>query len=226
MSLEAFQKALARLVVDPDFRDAVREGGEPAPELTDRERARLGAIAADAGMDITRTLHKGFRYGKIRSLLPLTCTLLGSKRLAAELGPFWRARPCRGFYYIEEALDFCAHLESRMGSDLRCKYLPEVLAYERTVLEIQAPVVGQAAVGEGAEWTVPFEHDPQVLLRRLAIGKRPRGVSVRKCTLVGHADAAGDLHWRIVAGGRPGSSSRSDRSVVTARVPALLEQAW
>src|SRR6266545_6479460 len=88
----AFQAALARLLVDGDFRDEVRARGEPAldADLTALERRRVVAVASDAGLEITRTLHDGWRLSKALLMLPMTCALLGHERLARELRDFWR----------------------------------------------------------------------------------------------------------------------------------------
>ena len=69
MTALAFQTALARLIVEPDFRDAVRgEGASALPgSLTALEASRLVTIAHDRGLDMNRTLHKGFRLGKAES---------------------------------------------------------------------------------------------------------------------------------------------------------------
>jgi hypothetical protein len=195
MSQGAFQAALARLVADPDFRDAVRSGSAPAfdDDLTELERHRLLFVAGDRGLDITRTLHKGFRYGKLRTLLPLTCTLLGEKILATEIGEFWRSRVCQSFYYIEEALAFCDHLQERMKGGLRRKYLREVLSYERAVLELQS-----ADTPSGTSRQVRFRHDPVLLLASLSSGIEPRGIALRRCMLVGSLSESGEVEWGIV----------------------------
>ena len=71
MSLERFQETMVRLIVDPDYRDRIADGREARDEgLTERETARLRRIAADPGLDINRTLHKGFRLGKLRGPPP------------------------------------------------------------------------------------------------------------------------------------------------------------
>lgn len=87
MTQQTFQAVLARLVVDPTYRDLVRSQGERAlpSDLNELQRQRLIFAAGNKGIDITGTLHKGFRLGKILSMLPLTCALLGNKRLAREV---------------------------------------------------------------------------------------------------------------------------------------------
>jgi hypothetical protein len=175
MTALAFQTALARLIVEPDFRDAVRAEGAvalPGP-LTPLEASRLATIAGDRGLDMNRTLHKGFRLGKLRALLPLTCSLLTPARLAREVAAFWQANPPSSFSFLPEALEFCAFLERRA---LRSVYLAEVLAYERATLELE-----QAQLGPAAPQSVRFRHDPVQLLGTLAAGRRPRRVAERPC---------------------------------------------
>ncbi|MCE9660057.1 MAG: hypothetical protein K8R60_15960 [Burkholderiales bacterium] len=192
MSALAFQTALARLIVEPDFRDAVRAEGPaalPGP-LTALESSRLVTIASDRGIDMNRTLHKGFRLGKLRALLPLTCSLLPPARLAREVAAFWRANPPASFSFLPEALEFCAFLERR---SLRSVYLAEVLAYERATLELE-----RARVGPAPPQSVRFRHDPVRLLGTLAAGRRPRAVPPRTCLLLGSKEGDEPAHWTLV----------------------------
>lgn len=191
MSLAAFQSVLARLILEPEFRDRVREGEAAAlqGELTDGERERLRRIAADPGLDVNRTLHKGFRLGKLRALLPLTCSLLGSRALTREVAAFWAERPPSGFYFLPEALEFCDFLAARR---VRRKYLPEIVAFERAALELQ-----RARFDEPPPQLVHFEHDPAALLAAVAGGRRPRGIPARRCLAVAQRDASGAVQWRI-----------------------------
>lgn len=193
MSAAGFQSALARLVVDPDFRDAVRERGEDAlcDELSDLERERLIAVAGHPGLDVTRTLHKGFRLSKLLTWLPLTCSVLGNETLAREVGEFWRLHLPVTFYYLEEAVAFCDHLLERMSAG------PErdVIAYERASLELQR------ARPEGAPaplQVVHLRHDPQELLTALSHGVSLANVPEQPCRLVGIKEA-GHVEWRILA---------------------------
>jgi hypothetical protein len=141
MTLRAYQAALARLVIEPSFRDDVR--ANPASfsdyDLTDRERSRIAAAAADRGMDVTRMLHKGWRLNKILVFMPATCALLGDDRLAEELGVFWQGHPPTSLYFLEEALAFCDHLERKTRMGLTLEHLPQVVAYERANLESRRP---------------------------------------------------------------------------------------
>lgn len=188
MSLPAFQSAMLRLILEPAFRDRVRARGlADQPDLTALEAARLRRIARDPGLDINRTLHKGFRMGKLRALLPLTCTLLGPKRLAREVGVFWRRQPPAGFSFLPEALQFIAFLRTR---PLRVRYLDEVLAYEQASLELE-----RARTGEPPPQRIVFEHDPATLLATLARGRRPRSVPLRPCIATGSRDRRGQVEW-------------------------------
>ena len=195
MSQQVFQKLVARLVVDPDFRDQVRSMGSPAfdGELTDLERRRLLALVDDPGVTITKTLHKGFRLGKILSMLPLTCQILGGKRLGRELRVFWRAYASRSFYYIDEAVAFCIFLETRPAA-MRLAYLPEIVAYERTRLELQRPRLGDS---QATSREISFNHDPEILLTTLARKSRPRRIPARRCTLSGTLESDGSIQWVI-----------------------------
>jgi hypothetical protein len=192
MSALAFQTALARLIVEPDFRDAVRARGAAAltGPLRPREAYRLVTIAGDRGLDMNRTLHKGFRLGKLRALLPLTCRLLTPARLAREVAAFWQANPPASFSFLPEALEFCAFLEARR---LRSTYLSEVLAYERATLELE-----RARVGPAPAQSVRFGHDPVRLLGDLAAGRRPRAVPARPCLLLGSKDGDAPVRWTLV----------------------------
>jgi hypothetical protein len=192
VSLTAFQASLARLITDPDFRDRVRARGVDTlgPDLTRRERERLCRIADDPGLDINRTLHKGFRLGKLRAMLPLTCEALGPTRLSREVAAFWSQHAPSSFYFIAEALEFCDFLA---GRKLGVKYLGEVLAYERAVLELERP-----RLGAPPEQSVQFRHDPSALLATLAAGRRPRAIVKRPCIAVGSMGGGGRVTWRLV----------------------------
>lgn len=192
MTALAFQTALARLIVDPDFRDAVRARGAIAlsGSLTALETSRLVTIAHARGVDLNRTLHKGFRLGKLRALLPLTCALLTPARLAREVAAFWREHPPASFSFLPEALEFCAFLERRR---VRSVYLAEVMAYERATLELE-----RARVGAPPPQSVRFRHDPVRLLGALAGGRRPRAVPARPCLLLGSKEGDAPLHWTLV----------------------------
>lgn len=198
MSQRSFQAAMARLVVDADFRARVRSKEEAAlnGDLTSLERKRLLAIAFDRGLDATCMLYKGFRLSKLYATLPLTCALLGKQRLGREVTLYWAARMSVSLYYFEEAFGFCDHLQARLRSGLRVVYLDEVLAYERACLELQRP---RREGDAPAPRFIKFHHDPEILLNRLTHGRRPRGVPALDCTLRGELDEAGKVQWHFVS---------------------------
>lgn len=192
MSLQAFQSGMLRLIADPEFRDHViadSVAALAALELSDIERQRLHTIATDPGLDINRTLHKGFRIGKLRALLPMTCKLLGSRRLAQQLSGFWAHCPPSSFSFIPEALEFCAWLTQR---NPRVRYLNDVLAYERAMLELE-----RARSDDTPSQSVRFHHDPAKLLGALSSGVRPRAVPACDCRVIGSRERDGRIHWRI-----------------------------
>lgn len=190
MSLARFQDAMVRLILDPDFRDRVAAGDDvPGGELDARETARLQRIARDPGLGINRTLHKGFRLGKLRGLLPFTCRVLGTRRLCDELARFWRDHPPASFYFLPEAVDFCDWLVQRR---LRLRYLDDVVAYERATLELE-----RARTGPPPVQLVRFRHDPTALLAALSQGRRPRGIPERPCVAAARVDARGKTVWTL-----------------------------
>jgi hypothetical protein len=192
----AFQSTVARLVIDPDFRDRIRAHGVIAldSDLTALEQERVMAIASDRGLDATRTLHKSFRLTKIYTLLPLTRALLGPDRLAKEISSFWKAELPVSHYFMEEAIGFCDFLRKRIRSGLRIKYLEEIVAYERANLELRR----LRTSGDTPEpQFVKFEHDPATLLTQLMSGKCQRNVPASSCLLVGSLDQDGEVQWDI-----------------------------
>lgn len=196
MSQQCFQKSLARLVADPLFRDRVRAESEAAlsDDLTALERRRLLQVAHEDGLAITRTLYKGFRFSKILLMMPMTCALLRDQRLAREVNLFWTNRHAMSFYFLEESLAFCDHLERRIREGLRVVYLDEILAFERASLELKRPRTDDSPLQARR---VRFHHDPERLIETLSNGQRPRAVPARPCTLVGSLDAQGEIQWYI-----------------------------
>ena len=188
MSAAVFQSALARLVVDPDFRDGVRERGDLPDGLSDLERERLLAVSVDRGLDITRTLHVGFRLAKLLAWIPLTCAVLGRETRNREVEEFWKRRLPVSFYYLEEAVAFCDYL---LEKGLDVPYLEEVAAYERASLELRrARPPGE----EAAPQTVDFRHDPEILLGALARGEDLGDLPELPCRLVGRR-VEGGVEW-------------------------------
>jgi hypothetical protein len=193
VSLKRFQTLLTRLIAEPDFRDAVRADAATAfrdDDLTALEASRLARIAVDRGLDVNRTLHKGFRLGKLRAMLPLTCQLLGNRRLVREVAIFWQVRPPSSFYFIPEAIEFCDFVAARR---LRLEYLAGVLAYERATLELE-----RARVDEPAPQRVRFEHAPSAVFAALMNGRVPRGIPRQPSVVEGWRGADGRAQWRVL----------------------------
>lgn len=190
MTTAVFQSLMARLVIDPAWRQSVRDGGLPGDaDLTELERRRLSAIAASGGVDTNQTLHKGFRLGKIKAMLPMTCTLLKGEALHAALAAFWAQHPPKTFYFLPEAVEFCDFLLARPST---CPYLHEVAAFERAHLELQ-----RARNDEPPVQTVRFVHNPSQLLGPLAQGRQPVSVERRPCAAVGVCDSQGQAQWTL-----------------------------
>lgn len=194
MSEAVFQSAFVRLITDDQFAERVRSAASP-PEisgLTRREAAGLRLLALSPGLSVMRKLHLGFRLNKLLSSLPLTCRLLGQRRLAAETRMFWAKRPSASFYFLEEAYAFAEHLQARMGQGLKVAYLGDVLAYEMALLILKRPL----APGEQPPIVeVTFRCDPRALLAAIQSGGRPSRIERAHTRLMAWADERGEVHW-------------------------------
>lgn len=125
-----------RLVVDAGFRDRAMASDAPFADVTDitpTERRRLAAVVDSDGLRITVLLHHGWRLGKLLTVLPRTCELLGPERAAAELKVFWRHRLPASLYFREEAAAFAEHL-ARQPDISADTLLSRVLSEERDTL--------------------------------------------------------------------------------------------
>jgi len=192
VSEAAFQAGFVRLVTDEGFLDRMRAGQARARGLTRREARDLCALARSPGLTVMRKLHLGFRLNKLLSMLPLTCRLLGTRRLAVEAKSFWANRAPVSFYFADEAEAFARFLETRRQSGLRVAYLDDVLAYEMALLLLKKP---RAAGTDAPVVKVGFRHDPQALLGQLQEGLRPRCIRRKRTDLLGWADERGEAHW-------------------------------
>ena len=198
MSMVIFQTELARLITNPQFRAKVREVGATAlaEELTLLERRRLLAVAASPGLDVTWSLHKGFRLNKLLSRMPFTCALLDDDVLAREIGLFWDKTPPTSFYFTAEASAFCDHLLER-AAELAIPCMEEVVALERATLLLQLP--NEAGAGGPPAQVLRFEHDPSRLLAALQTGAAVGDLPIEPCVLIGQRNSAGDIAWRRAA---------------------------
>jgi hypothetical protein len=197
MTQAAFQSVLARLVINPAYRSRVRAEGEAglgaeAAELSELEQRRALAVAADRGLDITRTLYHAWRLTKVLTLLPLTSALLGDE-LAATLEGFWRTRPARSLYFVEECLSFCEYL--RRSNRVALPYVLDVVTFEEAKLRLRQDVVhGRAPVSR----SITLRHEPQALLGALARGETPASPAPGTYVLEGVLDSDGQDRWHIV----------------------------
>jgi hypothetical protein len=113
--LADFERALARMVVDPELADRV--AADPAAlaeyNLSPRERERLAAIAPQKGLAIGTLFHRSFRISKLAYTLPNTLKALGSERLSTLLYEYWNEYPAVIEYYDREAERFALWLLNR-----------------------------------------------------------------------------------------------------------------
>jgi hypothetical protein len=197
MSMRTFQSMLARMVADPDFRDDVRSGADGAldADLTPIEVERLRSVAVSRGLDAHRTLHKSFRLGKLYTLLPLTCALLGDDLLATEVSLYWAAHIPTSFYFLGEAIEFCDHLLGRLGEGrIAVDHLDEIVAYERAGLELERP----RPEGELPEpQVVLFRHDPEAVISAVARGESPGELPEAEVVLIGTRGSDGAVGWHF-----------------------------
>jgi hypothetical protein len=114
MTLAAFQTALADLAASPALVTAVR--ASPAPldgyPLTDKERARLSAIAASPGMHANCVLYRANRLAPLALNLPDTCAALG-ELLPILTATYWAAEPRTDVHFLIEADRFARWLASQ-----------------------------------------------------------------------------------------------------------------
>jgi hypothetical protein len=115
MTAAAFQSALARLVIDPEFRDEVKAGkSEPLRGLSARERARIVAVAADRGLDITRRMYVSFRLARLEVGAPRTFRTLSRLGLEKELERYLAHRRPASFYHLVEGRALLRFFSRRM----------------------------------------------------------------------------------------------------------------
>lgn len=192
MSLASFQSFLARLATDAAFRERARMNASvvlEADDLTPKERDRLLKLTGDRGLNLTATLISSYRLGKILSLLPLTRTLLGNRRIGREAKRFWDLHPPTSFYALDEVIAFCDYLADRRHQGLRVPYLSDVLALERAILELRRPG------GSATTQRVDIRYDASELLPALTRGQRPRHVRKRPCALLAAIGKDGSVDW-------------------------------
>ena len=130
MSLASFQNALAAMVMDESFAQAVRDDSAQALAIFDlepRERDRLAGIASQPGLRIGTFFHHSFRMTKIAYTLPRTKEQLGEK-LGAVLMLYWDEYPNVHEYFDREARRFAMWLLKRSESEDLKRVVREELA--------------------------------------------------------------------------------------------------
>jgi hypothetical protein len=137
MTLARFQSALAELITVPERRRAVRALGAEAlqePELDERERRRLVALARDPRLEVAVMLHVRRRLAGVLTALPHTCRLLGDDAVSSLMDAYGESHPPRSSYFVEEGLAFARFLSVReeLGG-----LATDVLAFETAVLELE-----------------------------------------------------------------------------------------
>lgn len=168
MSLLGYQQALCDMVASPQLCLRVRAVAAALDgyDLTERERSRLAAVAAQRGMSTSCTLYRVNRVAPLHAYLPLTCALLGDE-LIREAERFWSEGKPEDLQFGPETQRFGRFLQRRLREGaIVDPYLGEVVALE--------------LAGNALRWgaqpptrTVRFLHDPVALLAPLADGRRP-----------------------------------------------------
>ncbi len=147
---EQWEEALGSLVV-----------GRPA------EGPLAEELGGDPGVSLVQDLLGQFRASMVVTNLKLTSRLLmmslGVPAFEALLAGFWKSHPPQPFAALE-ADGFARHLQT-LALDLPC--LEDVLAFEHAALR---------AMTSGIDQSVPFRHDPLMLLRALGERRLPVGI--------------------------------------------------
>lgn len=146
-------------------------------DLSDRERRRLLAIAAQPGMRVNTAIHRANRLTPLDQTLPFTCFLLGD-----ELGPivdrYWMENTTENLQLPAECARFARFLEDRLrANEISNPYVAEVLAFERACTELRFDVAADArrAGLPPKVRVIRFRHDPIRLLETLSKLQTPPG---------------------------------------------------
>jgi hypothetical protein len=127
MTLAAFQTALADLTASPALVTAVRASAATldAYPLTEKERARLTAIAASPGMHANCVLYRANRLAPLALNLPETCAALG-EQLPALTAAYWASETRTDVHFLIEADRFARWLEGQdIPATARAALAPE-----------------------------------------------------------------------------------------------------
>ena len=182
MSVAAYQDVFCRMVASATYRDQVLMRPDEALaglDLSERERRRLLAIAAQPGMRVNTAIHRANRLTPLNQTLPFTCFLLGE-----DLGPlldrYWLENTTENLQVPAECERFGKFLEGRLrAGEISSPYVAEVLAFERACtslrffVETSEPRRITSAPNQGGGLPprvrlVHFRHDPVPLLETLS----------------------------------------------------------
>lgn len=183
MALEVYQEIFCRMVATPAFRERVLErSGEFLNDfdLSDRERRRLLAIAAQPGMRVNTAIHRANRITPLDHSVPFTFFLLG-ERLWELLERYWLENPTENLQIPAECERFSLFVKGEIKAGrIVDPYIEEVLAFERTCTELKFFTEEELrAFNPAADALLPlvrivtFRHDPESLLDALANGVLP-----------------------------------------------------
>ena len=166
------------MVASPSFREQLIERpGEvlDALDLTERERRRLLAIAAQPGMPLNTAIHRANRISPLDHTLPFTCFLIG-QQLRDVLECYWSRNPAENLQLPAECERFAAFLEAGIQTGIVTPgpYLEEILTFERSCTELRFFTEEELRRRAPSHLGLPplvrivhFRHDPVILLEAL-----------------------------------------------------------
>ena len=183
MSLEVYQETFCRMVALPAFRERIVQHPIEALdglELTERERKRLLAIAAQPGMRVNTAIHRANRLTPLDQTLPFSCFLL-AEQLPSLLERYWLENPTENLQLPAECERFATFLKTEIQANrIVTPYLEEVLEFERVCTELRFFTKQELRNLDSSNDGLPdsirivqFRHDPVQLLDALTNGQLP-----------------------------------------------------
>ncbi len=191
MSLKAFQRAVVDLTLSYPKVRALRAGDEhgllAGYDLTPLERERLFAIVRQPGIAVHCSLSRGNRLEVVVNAFPMTCVLLESQ-LRPLMNELWGRHHPGNYQLAGEEVAFAAFISDKIASsELMVEYLPEILTYEKTCLDLTNHSWLQTNPDVRLEGLVEFQHAPDDLLPPLAqLTAPPAGPANRFLSVEGH----------------------------------------
>lgn len=183
MSLEVYQETFCRMVALPAFRERIVQHPIEAfdgLELTERERKRLLAIAAQPGMIVNTAIHRANRLTPLDQTLPFSCFLL-AEQLPSLLERYWLENPTENLQLPAECERFATFLKTEIQANrIVNPYLEEVLEFERVCTELRFFTEQELRNLDSSNDGLPdlirivqFRHDPVPLLDALTNDQLP-----------------------------------------------------